>query len=123
MSRPTKCRHVCCMPENRRFDPQDPGPDRVPVVLTVDEYEAVRLIDQNGLSQEECGAYMNIARTTVQQIYTVARRKLAEMLVEGRSLVIQGGRYQLCEREEGCGSCCRRRCVFDTANKCEEETK
>lgn len=123
MPRPTKCRRVCSMPDNRRFTPEIPGENGEAVVLTVDEYEAVRLIDQNGLSQEECGSYMNIARTTVQQIYTVARKKLADALVEGRPLEIRGGRYQLCQAEGGCGSCCRRRCVFDKVPEVEEETK
>ena len=50
----------------------------------MDEYEAVRLIDLLGLTQEECAAQMNVARTTVQAIYDSAREKLARMLAEGR---------------------------------------
>jgi len=70
------------------------------VVMTVDEYETVRLIDKEGLTQEECGGYMNIARTTVQQIYNDARKKLAVSLVEGKPLVIRGGEYRLCDGED-----------------------
>lgn len=76
------------------------------MVLTVDEYEAVRLIDRQGFSQEECSAYMQVARSTVQSIYNSARKKLAEALVDGRSLRIEGGNYQLCDGSEvycGCG--------------------
>lgn len=110
MPRPRKCRRVCRLPQTWNFAPMDCEEEREAVILTVDEFEAIRLIDKQGLSQEECGAYMNIARTTVQQIYTNARRKLAEMLVDGRPLRIEGGQYRLCQGLEerlGCHGCCR----------------
>ena len=76
------------------------------------QYEALRLIDREGFSQEECGQYMNIARATVQQIYANARKKLADALVDGRLLTISGGHYRLCDGNEshcGCGGCHRHR--------------
>ena len=100
------------MPSIHGFTPIPDQPDCSPVILTVDEYEAVRLIDKEGLSQEACGAYMNIARTTVQQIYTSARKKLADALVDGLPLRIEGGNYRLCDGKEahcGCGGCQRHR--------------
>ncbi len=109
MPRPRKCRRVCRLPANTAFLPVHGAPTDRTVILTVDEYETLRLIDQVGLSQEECGRYMSIARTTVQQIYTVARRKVAEALVEGLPLRIEGGDYELCDQQSEtcrCGHCC-----------------
>ena len=112
MPRPRKCRRVCQFPQTLAFFPADGGEDE-PVILTVDEYETIRLIDKEGLSQEECGEFMAIARTTVQQIYASARKKLADTIVEGRPLHIAGGDYRLCGGEDpacGRGTCFRQRC-------------
>ena len=67
MPRPRKCRKVCCLPINDGFLPVRGEKGQQPVILKVDEYEALRLIDREGFSQEECGDYMHIARATVQQ--------------------------------------------------------
>ena len=113
MPRPTKCRRVCQYPRTVEFCPRDEAADQPPILLTIDEYEAIRLIDGEGLSQEQCSASMQIARTTVQKICESARKKLAEMLVSGRPLRIEGGQFRLCDgRGEGCGvfPCLRRQC-------------
>ena len=108
MPRPRKCRRVCGLPKASAFVPQGCGGEQGTVVMTVDEYETIRLIDYEGLSQEECAASMGVARTTVQQIYNTAREKLSAALVEGRPFRIQGGDYRLCQGERGCQGCCRR---------------
>ena len=97
MPRPKKCRRVCRFPQNLVFIPKDGDRDRVAVVLTVDEYETLRLIDKEGMSQEQCSEFMQVARGTVQQMYKNARRKLADMLVDGLPLRIEGGDYRLCD--------------------------
>ena len=108
MPRPRKCRKVCCLPDNDGFVPVRGGEELTPIVLNVDEYEAIRLIDREGFSQEQCGEYMHIARTTVQQIYAAARKKLADALVEGLPLRIEGGDFTLCSGNSaayGCRNC------------------
>ena len=103
MPRSAKCRRVCQMPAHCRFAPEQPAHGEA-VELTVEEYEAVRLMDYLGLNQEEAAERMDVARTTVQRIYAQARRKLAAVLVEGRPLHIGGGCYAVC-RGGGCGGC------------------
>lgn len=110
MPRPKKCRKVCKLPEVSEFRPL--GDTKKYVTLTVDEYEAIRLIDREGFSQEECSGYMQVARTTVQQIYNTARTKIANALVEGTGIRICGGDYTVCDGNEthcGCGGCKKHR--------------
>ena len=113
MARPRKGRRVCCMPGYSRFGPLKEGEaDKRVIEMTVDEFEAVRLIDLEGFSQEECARHMEVARTTAQAIYNSARVKLAECLVRGMDLSISGGSYVL--MDEGvpgcrCGQCHKRR--------------
>ena len=111
MPRPKKCRKVCCMPKNSRFGPLGGGCGLAcTVVMHIDEYETIRLIDLEGMTQEECSEKMHIARTTVQGIYALARKKLADSLENGKVLLIEGGDYQLCnDKDLPCGgSGCRR---------------
>ena len=104
MPRKVKCRKVCHYPQTLEFLPQNNNAEQEPIVLTVDEYETIRLIDRRGMSQEQCAAFMQIARTTVQRIYETARKKLADFVVEGRPLRIEGGDFSLCNGSStGCG--------------------
>lgn len=106
MPRPTKCRRVCGLPDHTAFGPM--GADSAQAVtMTVDEYETIRLIDLEGLTQEECAAQMGIARATVAGIWTRARRKSADALVNGKQLTVSGGNYALCRHSEP--ACCGRR--------------
>ncbi|MGI6659362.1 MAG: DUF134 domain-containing protein [Dethiobacteraceae bacterium] len=113
MARPRKRRKVCCLPERNLFGPLSSVPtDQDVTILTVDEFETIRLIDLEGLKQEECAERMNVARTTVQRIYNDARKRIAEAIVNGSVLKIEGGDYKLydeSERAHGCGRCRRRR--------------
>ncbi|MEG2174727.1 MAG: DUF134 domain-containing protein [Oscillospiraceae bacterium] len=114
MPRPCKRRRICDMPGCEHFGPKDDSlAQRQTVVMTLDEFESIRLIDLSEMTQEQCAAQMNVARTTVQAIYNGARMKLAECLVNGKDLLIEGGAYVICEGETERGSCghpCRKHC-------------
>ena len=118
MPRPIKCRRVCCMPATTHLCPkgcavEDKGS---PIQLAVEEYEAIRLIDFLGMTQEECAAQMRIARTTAQAIYASARKKLAQCLVQGRELTVTGGEYRLCQpADPPCSGCGRSDCPHKQA--------
>ena len=76
MPRPKKCRRICALPRCSSFGPLEGAADGR-VEMAVEEYEAIRLIDLLGCTQEECAAQMGVARSTVQQVYDTARRRLA----------------------------------------------
>lgn len=96
MARPKKGRRVCRMPANREFFSGESRQAEQKIILTVDEYETIRLMDYCGYTQAECAAQMQVGRATVQTIYTQARKKLARFLVEGMPIHISGGDYELC---------------------------
>ena len=90
-----KPREISSLPQNLGFRPINDFEGKPVVILTVDEYETIRLVDKEGISQEECGVFMNVSRATAQRIYATARRKIARSLVEGLPLQIEGGDYLL----------------------------
>lgn len=124
MPRPRKWRKVCRLPECSQFGPLSQKSGAEPVMMSVDEYETIRLIDLEGLTQEECAGQMNVARSTIQGIYNDARKKLADSLVNSKPLFIEGGDYLLCDggetgRPEGC--CHRRRCWRNTEDSIKKD--
>jgi len=90
--RPIKPRVINGLPRANRFIPASLegtltlGEEQVK--MTIDEYEALRLVDYEGLLQEEAAHRMGVSRGTVWRCLNSARRKVATMLVEGRELVI-----------------------------------
>jgi len=114
MPRPRKWRKVCCLPDSNLYGPLDAiNSENEIIIMTVEEYETIRLIDLEGLTQEECAERMQVARATVQNIYKEARKKLAESIVNGNMIRIEGGDYKLYneyEQKLGCEGCRRNRC-------------
>ena len=96
MPRPQRCRRICREPEYTRFAPEGISPTGE-TVLTLDEFEAIRLIDHLGRTHEECARQMEVSRTTVTEIYEAARKKIAKCLIQGTPLRISGGKYRLCD--------------------------
>ena len=122
MARPQKCRRICMMPPGGAFGPLSGRTPSETIVMTVDEYETIRLIDLMGYTQEECARQMGVGRTTIQSSYNRARYKLARMLSEGKQLQISGGDYRLCPLMEKCrGRTCGLRCSgrCSVCDKCE----
>ncbi len=107
MSRRRRCRLICEKPDYESFIP-DGIPSRERVILRIEEYEAIRLIDLEKLTHEECGRQMGVSRTTVTEMYETAREKLADCIVHGKPLLISGGDYRVCEG--GLKTCCLRGC-------------
>lgn len=78
---------------------------RSAVVMQLEEYEAIRLMDYENLTHEQAAEKMGVSRPTVTRIYDQARKKLATSLVEGRSFLIEGGEIQLDGIHYFCESC------------------
>ena len=96
MPRPKECRKVGCMPDKNYFKPRGiPASLLDEVVLTLDEFEAIRLADFNGLYQEDGAKKMNISRQTFGRIIESAHRKIADVLINGKALKIEGGEVSI----------------------------
>lgn len=108
MARPSKCRKICSEPVYDSFRPEG-FPSDGTICLTLDEFEAIRLIDLEHFTHEKCAKQMEISRTTVTEIYESARYKIADSLIHGKTLLISGGHYRLCQGDTS--SHCFTRCT------------
>jgi len=123
MARPPCCRRVSALPIAATFGPVPASTDELDqVVIALDEFEAVRLADLEELYQERAAERMGVSRPTFSRIIECAHRKIAEALVSGKSLRIEGGpvrvdaigvsRCPRCGRESH-GACECSRCRTD----------
>jgi uncharacterized protein len=95
MVRPRLCRRIRLNPEITYFKPRGvPLFHLEEVILHVDEYEAVRLKDLEGLEQENCAKKMNISQPTFHRIVLSARKKIADAIIHGKAIRIEGGTYK-----------------------------
>ena len=103
MPRPFCCRRIAGRPAASVFRPIGiPARELEEVVMTLDEFEAMRLADLDGRYQEQAAEQMNVSRPTFSRIIDSAHRKMADALVHGKALRIEGGPVQVTGR-----SCCR----------------
>ncbi|MCX5801059.1 MAG: DUF134 domain-containing protein [Candidatus Eisenbacteria bacterium] len=106
MPRPCKLRRVMCDPDAVSFKPCGiPLRDLEAVSLTLDELEAIRLADLEGLYQEDAAQRMRISRQTFGNIVSSAHRKVADFLVNSKNLTVEGGVVVMRERSFTCGQC------------------
>lgn len=99
MPRKKRCRFVCGPPLVARFFPESKAADTEEVTLPLDAYEAIRLVDYEGMDQETAAMAMHVSRQTLGRILEEGRRLVAKALVEGLVLKIHGGMYEFCPLE------------------------
>ena len=75
------------------------------VILHLEEYEAIRLLDYQNLTQEQAAVHMDVSRPTLTRIYEEARNKVATAFVEGRDIIFKGGDIYFDENWYKCNSC------------------
>jgi uncharacterized protein len=99
MARPRICRNIRFNPEITYFKPRGIGIKELEETsLKLEEYEAVRLKDLENLEQEECAKKMNISQPTFHRLLISARKKIADSIINGKALKIEGGNYKITER-------------------------
>ena len=110
MPRPFCYRRVSGQPAAPVFKPSNiPASTLDEVVMTLDEFEAMRLADLDGLYQEQAAEQMNVSRSTFSRIIDAAHRKIADALVHGKVLRIEGGPVEVAAGRR----CCRRHDVVE----------
>jgi len=103
LARPVKLRCVAQLPSTGFFKPVEPAASVLQkVCLSVEEAEAIRLKDLEGLEQEECAQKMNISRPTFHRVLGSARNKLADALLNGKAMRIDGGNFEMAMRPFRC---------------------
>ncbi len=103
MSRPYKCRAVAREPSVTYFKPRGvPLAGLAEIVLGVDELEALRLADLEGLYQEDAAERMDVSRPTFGKIIRAAHAKIARAIINGKALRIEGGKCRLKEMQVPC---------------------
>lgn len=106
MPRPKQDRKISNPPLMKGFKPFGiPRRMLSSVSLLYDEYEAIRLLDYEGMNQDQAAVQMNVSRPTLTRIYEKARKTIAQALVEGKMIMIEGGNVQFDRAWYRCRRC------------------
>jgi len=134
--RPKHLRRIAQMPRIAGFHPyslRDTGEQKEPVFLHYEEHEALRQMDYLRKDQAVAAEEMNVSRPTFTRIYKEARCKIATALLEGRQLIIEGGKVCMDEQWHTCHHCHSKfyrapgevqpiRCPLCNSNDCSQMT-
>ena len=119
MSRPKRSRTVVNPPIMEGFRPFGiPMKNLEPLILLYEEYEAIRLLDYEGLTQLQSSEQMNVSRPTLTRIYEKARRTIAQAFVEGKAIFIEGGNYHTDDFWYKCENCLKLNISKEVINEC-----
>ena len=106
MPRPRKIRAIECPPYCKSFKPQGiPTRYIKTVIISVEEYECVRLADYNNLEHQEASARLGISRSVFTRMLQTARNKIATAIIDGCELMIEGGEFNFENNRTRCLSC------------------
>ena len=106
MARPQKCRKICNPPKMKGFKPYGMPMCKIePVILKLEEYESIRLVNYDRLPQDQAAIQMNVSRPTFTRIYNIALELIAKAFVEGKAIEIEGGNYELEKDWYRCKKC------------------
>lgn len=126
MPRPKCCRRIGSLPDANYYKPRGiPSSLLKEVVISLDELESIKLADFEGLYQDVAAARMNISRQTFGRIIVSAHQKIADVLLHGKSLKIEGGSVEMDEAKTNRCKNCDRRFTSATAHptKCPQCSK
>ena len=110
MVRPKRCRKVGFQPNVTYFKPAGIRMRELEeTVISVDEFEAIRLKDFQGFEQEDCAKKMDISQPTFHRLILSARKKIADSIVNGKALRIEGGNFEIIPQSNNHKGRCYRR--------------
>ncbi|MDD3877171.1 MAG: DUF134 domain-containing protein [Bacteroidales bacterium] len=113
MARPYKCRKISNPPKMRGFDPVGMvATELEPLILKMEEFESLRLLNFENLSQDDAACQMGVSRPTLTRIYNNTLKKLAYAFVQGTTIFIEGGHFKFEKDWCKCKKCFR---IFESA--------
>ena len=117
MPRKKKSRHLLAPPAINGLAIIGPKNRAEKISLYFEEFETIKLLDYNNMTQEEAAISLNVSRPTLTRIYESARKKIAQCIVEGKDLLIKGGNFEFDDNWYYCSSCQSKFNIYMKANK------